>query len=128
VLSSLECVHVLVVDDEVAIADSLAGILRNHGFDARSEYSARGAALAAERFKPDVLITDIVMPGISGVDLAEWFTKAHPACRIILTSANLHHLDSSDLGFEHSLEIDFVPKPVHIPELLELLGRRRSAA
>jgi DNA-binding NtrC family response regulator len=122
-----DCVRVLVVDDERAIADSLARILRNHGFHAIAEYSARGAVQAVRNFIPHVLITDIIMPEVSGIDLAEWFTKAHPACRIFLTSANFHSLDSNDLGFEHSGEIAFLPKPMRISELLEQL-RRQSAA
>jgi CheY-like chemotaxis protein len=126
-LSSPDRVRVLVVDDEGAIADLLAKILRDHGFDALPEYSAKGAVVAAERFGPDVLITDIVMPGINGIDLAEWFSKAQPACRIILTSANLHHFDSSYLSFEHAQEIAYVPKPVLIPELVELLTRKSAA-
>jgi two-component SAPR family response regulator len=130
-LSSIDFIRVLVVDDESAIADSLAAILRNHGLDALPEYSARGAALASEKFKPDVLISDIVMPGASGVELAEWFSKAHPACRIILTSSSRIYFDASCLSFEHSQEITFVPKPVRISELLELLElltRRNPAA
>ena len=55
-----DCIRVLVIDDEVAIADSLTRILRGHGFDAMPEYSARGAVVAASKFDPDVLITDIV--------------------------------------------------------------------
>jgi CheY-like chemotaxis protein len=123
-----DSVRVLVIDDEVAIADSLTKILRGHGFDVLPEYSARGAIRAAAHFDPDVLITDIVMPGINGIDLAEWFCKAYPACRIILTSANLHHFDSSYLSFEHTQEITFVPKPVLIPDLLQVLARRSPAA
>jgi CheY-like chemotaxis protein len=123
-----DCVRVLVVDDEVAIADSLARVLRGHGFDVLPEYSARGAIQAAAQFAPDILITDIVMPGINGIDLAEWFSKAHPACRIILTSSNLIHFDNSYLSFEHTQEITFVPKPMLIPDLLQVLARRNPAA
>jgi len=119
---------VLVVDDEVAIADSLTKILRGHGFDVMPEYSARGAVLAASKFHPDVLITDIIMPGINGLDLAEWFSKVYPACRIILTSASMHHFDSSYLSFEHTQEISFIPKPVLIPDLLQVMARRNPAA
>jgi DNA-binding NtrC family response regulator len=119
---------VLVVDDECAIADTMARILRNHGFTTMAEYSAKGAAQAAHQFKPDVLITDVVMPGASGIDLAEWFSTAQPECRIILTSANLHNFDPSDLPFEAPQEIAFMPKPVLISDLLQLLDRKESAA
>ena len=126
--SSPDCIRVLVVDDERAIADSLARILRHHGFETLSEYSAKGAAVAAQKFKPDVLVTDVVMPGPSGIDLAEWFSKAQPGCRVILTSANLHHFDPSDLSFQPTQEITFLPKPVLVSDLIELLDRKRTAA
>jgi DNA-binding NtrC family response regulator len=111
-----------VIDDEAAIADTLARILRHHGFNTLTEYSARGAAQVAEGFNPDVLITDVVMPGINGIDLAEWFCKTYPECRIILMSANLLNFDSSFLSFKPAQEIAFVSKPVPIPDLLELLS------
>lgn len=120
--------RVLVVDDEEAIANTLARILRSHGFSALPEYSAKAAAVAAEKFRPDILITDIVMPGLSGIDLAALFSRAYPACRIILTSANLLHFDDSYLPFEHSQEIVFIPKPVRISELVELLRSKSAAA
>ncbi|UWZ84711.1 response regulator [Occallatibacter riparius] len=126
--SSPDCVRVLVVDDECAIADTLARILRHRGFQTMCEYSAKGAAQAAQRFRPDVLVTDVVMPGLSGIDLAEWFSKEQPGCQIILTSANLHHFDPSDLPFEPAQEISFLPKPVLVSDLIELLDRKRTAA
>ena len=118
----------MVVDDERAIADSLARILDHHGFETRSEYSAKSALVAAEQFNPDVLVTDVVMPGLSGIDLAEWFSKARPNCRIILTSANLHHFDPTDLPFQPAQEICFLPKPVLVSDLIDLLDRKESAA
>jgi DNA-binding NtrC family response regulator len=127
-LSSSDYARVLVIDDETAIADTLARILRHHGFNTLTEYSAKGAARVAEDFNPDVLITDIVMPGINGIDLAEWFCKTYPACRIILMSANLLHFDDSFLSFEHTQEIAFFPKPVRIPDLLEVLAGKKPAA
>lgn len=127
--SSPDSVRVLVVDDECAIADTLARILRNHGFETLPEYSAEGATSAAQRFSPDILVTDVVMPGLSGIDLAEWFSKERPGCQIILTSANLHHhFDPADLSFQPEQEISFLPKPVLVSDLIELLDRKRSAA
>ena len=116
-------VRVLVVDDEQTIANLLARILRDHGYEARAEFSAMAAVSGAEDFQPQVLVADIVMPGMSGVQLAEWFTQTRPDCRVLLTSANLLHFDPSYLDFPNSHRVAFLPKPVHIPELLEFVQK-----
>lgn len=115
--------RVLVVDDERAIADALARILRDHGHESRAEYSGDAAMYSTEEFQPQVLIADIVMPGVSGVELAEWFTETHPQCRVLLTSANLLHFDPSYLEFPNAERVAFLPKPVRISELLEFVEK-----
>jgi CheY-like chemotaxis protein len=61
---------VLVVDDEPIIADTLTMILATSGYDSRPAYSGEMALEMARSFKPDPLITDVVMPGISGIEAA----------------------------------------------------------
>jgi CheY-like chemotaxis protein len=61
---------VFVVDDESVIASSLARILELHGYSATPFSSAREALAAARLQAPDLLISDVVMPCLSGVDLA----------------------------------------------------------
>jgi DNA-binding NtrC family response regulator len=115
--------RVLVVDDESTIADALAKILRTHGYVSRAEYNGRAAMYGAVEFRPHFLIADIVMPGMSGIELAEWFVEEQPACRVLLTSANLLHFDPGYLEFPNSDRVEFLPKPVLIPKLLDFLHR-----
>ncbi len=61
---------VLVVDDEHVIADTLAQILSLSGYAATPAYSGAAAIESALRTPPELPITDIVMPGINGVELA----------------------------------------------------------
>src|ERR1700692_3708936 len=77
---------VLVVDDETLIADSLAAILRQHGFAAIVAYNGRSALETARVDPPDLLLSDVAMPGMSGIDLAIAISQATPGCKVILFS------------------------------------------
>jgi CheY-like chemotaxis protein len=61
---------VLVADDERVIADTLVIILNQAGFDATAAYSGRTAVELAESLRPDMLISDVIMPDLSGIDAA----------------------------------------------------------
>ena len=61
---------VLVVDDERVIADTLAMILNQSGFQARAVYSGENAVEMASSYEPDMLITDVIMADLNGIDAA----------------------------------------------------------
>ena len=103
--------RVFVVDDEANIASTLATILRIHGFDARF-FTEPLQALSAARFEcPDFLISDVVMPLLSGIDLAIQMQQNCPLCRVLLFSGLA---GNSDIG--HAFEL--LSKPVHPNVLL----------
>ena len=56
-----------IADDEPIIADTLAIILNQAGFEARAVYSGEEALIMAKSFQPDLLISDVVMTGITGI-------------------------------------------------------------
>ena len=84
---------VLVVDDEQLIADSLAWILCLVGFDARSVYSGSDAINHAVLNPIDILISDVVMHGMSGIDSAIEICKLFPKCKVLLLSGNIETSD-----------------------------------
>jgi DNA-binding NtrC family response regulator len=93
-VSSNSVSRVFVVDDEHVIASSLAAILKLHGYAATSFTSALEALAAAQLRAPDLLISDVLMPGLSGVDLAIQIKAECPECKILLFSgqATTHDL------------------------------------
>jgi DNA-binding response OmpR family regulator len=65
-----EALHIFVVDDEKVISDTLAVILRLNGFAATSFTNPLEALNYASSGSPDLLVSDVVMPELSGIDLA----------------------------------------------------------
>ena len=77
---------VLVADDERVIADTLAIILNQSGFDARAVYSGEKALELAETFQPDMLISDVIMADLNGIDAAIRIRGVPPKIKILLFS------------------------------------------
>src|ERR1700752_4711864 len=63
-------IDVLVVDDEQIIADTLAMILAKNGYRTMAAYEGNGALEVARLNRPALVITDVVMPGMTGIELA----------------------------------------------------------
>lgn len=78
--------RVLVVDDECAIADTIAAILSFSGFPAIAAYDGNGALDTALLRPPEMLITDVMLPGMNGVELALTIKRVYPECKILLFS------------------------------------------
>lgn len=110
--------RVLVVDDERIIADTLTMILAKSGYDACAAYSGEMALQMARNFYPDMLITDVVMPGIDGIEAAIKMRELLPACKILLFSgqATSGFLLQRARAQNHSFEL--LAKPVHPSELI----------
>ena len=111
---------VLVIDDEHIVANTLAEILQLHGFEATALYSGESALEWVESYRPDIVLSDIVMDQVDGVATAVRIRELHPACRVILFSASTLSLENRSeinrLGFE------FLERPLHPKELLEHVG------
>jgi CheY-like chemotaxis protein len=78
--------RILVADDERVIADTLAMILNQSGFEARAVYSGEGALELAESFQPDMLISDVIMADLNGIDAAIRIRALLPGIKILLFS------------------------------------------
>ena len=115
---------VLVVDDERVIADTLAMILNQSGFDARAVYSGEKAVDLASTFTPDMLITDVIMADLNGIDAAIRIRALLPKIKILLFSGQAATADLLEKARAQGYEFDILAKPVH-PQ--DLLSRLRSA-
>ena len=112
---------VLIVDDEYAIARTLAIILNQSGFRALPIYHAWAALQVAEGLQPDILLTDVVMPGCDGFEIAMKICAVVPRCRVFLLSAQFRAADRvADLR-ARGYHFEFLHKPIHPTDLLTRL-------
>src|SRR5258708_2725364 len=77
---------VLVVDDEETIAETLAVIFRNHGYQVRAAYSAEDAIDVIAEWQPNLALLDVNLPKMNGIDLAVALKTSDPLCRVLLFS------------------------------------------
>ena len=112
---------VLVVDDERVIADTLAMILNQSGFDARAVYSGEKAVEMASTFTPDMLITDVIMADLNGIDAAIMIRAILPQIKILLFSGQAATADLLEKARAKGYEFEILAKPVHPQDLLSRL-------
>lgn len=117
---------VLIADDEVLIADTLGLILRQGGYECRVVYSG-GAALAQSRdFQPALLISDVIMPDMNGIDLAIAVRELVPSCQILLLSGQAATADLMRKATAAGHRFDLLSKPIPPDELLRHVARHLS--
>ncbi|MHB1021017.1 MAG: response regulator [Acidobacteriaceae bacterium] len=113
--------RVLIADDEHVIANTLTIILNQSGFDARAVYSGEKAVETAATFQPDMLISDVIMTGITGIESAIQIRAMLPHCKILLFSGQAATADLLEKAREQGHEFEILAKPVHPTDLLAKL-------
>ncbi len=113
--------RVLVVDDEKVIANTLAMILNQSGFEAQAVYSGEKAVELASTYQPDMLITDVIMADLNGIDAAIRIRALLPKIKILLFSGQAATADLLEKAREKGYEFEILAKPVHPQDLLTKL-------
>ncbi|HZU41082.1 MAG TPA: response regulator [Terriglobales bacterium] len=108
---------ILVVDDEERIADTLVLILKTKQYEAEAAYDAASALEICSRRTPDLVISDVVMPGMNGIEMAVMIRSHFPSCRILLFSGQAATADLLEEARHRGHEFELLAKPVH-PETL----------
>jgi FixJ family two-component response regulator len=118
-MSTLRPLRIFVVDDEPVIAETVVEILGLSGFSASSFSNPFDVLIRARSDAPDLLISDVMMPKLSGIELSIQMKSLCPNCVILLFSgcANVGLM----LGSAQARGYDFnlLQKPVHPKDLLD---------
>ena len=113
--------RVLVADDERVIADTLAMILNQSGFEARAVYSGEKALESVTTFVPDMLISDVIMADLNGIDAAIRIRELLPGIKVLLFSGQAATADLLEKARANGHEFEILAKPVHPQDLLNKL-------
>ena len=110
--------RVLVIDDEKNLADTLVWILERAGFEATAAYDGESALQRLDTFQPDVVISDVIMPGINGIEVCTRIQARFPKCHILLFSGQTATNELLGEAREHGLTWELLAKPMDPDELL----------
>jgi CheY-like chemotaxis protein len=117
-VKSSQQLSIFVVDDEQIIATTLTLILQNSGYLAQAFFNPLEALAAARLEAPDLIISDVVMPQLTGVELAIQIKAICPSCKVILFSGQAETADLLSAAHEQGHDFTLLSKPVHPVDLL----------
>jgi len=110
--------RLLIIDDEKFVADSLAMILEGDGHEAVAVYDGSSALEKVKTFVPDCVISDVIMPGLNGIEVCTLIEEQHPKCQIVLFSGQASTSELIDKARDQGRTWELLPKPIDPEELL----------
>lgn len=113
--------RILVVDDEALIANTIVQILNRNGFIAEAVYSGQEAIEAARRITPEIVLSDVLMPHLDGVEAAIEIQKFLPETRIVLFSGQAATVEILDRARARGYNFELLAKPLHPTQLIKHL-------
>ncbi len=113
----MESLKVLLVDDEVEFLTALVERLQLRGIHASMATDGEEALRRIETDHPDVVVLDVLLPGLGGLEVLERIKRTHPEVRVILLTGGASHTEGAEgmrLG-----AFDYMTKPLKIEELIQ---------
>ncbi len=118
---------ILVVDDEAAITLTLAAILGMHGYETATASSGEEAVKVARSFRPDCVVSEVMMKTMNGVEVAIEILRALPFCKVLFVSSNTAGDDALlEKARARRFNFDALEKPAPPPELLARISQLLS--
>ena len=113
--------RILVDDDEPLIADTIVQILNRNGFIAHAAYGGREAIDCARLTNPELILSDVLMPHIDGVEAAITIQKFLPDARIVLFSGQAATVEILARARQRGYQFELLAKPLHPTQLIKHL-------
>lgn len=115
--------RILIVDDDTDIVATLRVILQSLGHDTDIAFDGEQALDVARRFYPNLLLSDVVMPGKDGVEAALEIRKLFPDCAVLLLSGNPQVIEVLNKARAQWQSFELMAKPVEVSELIRRIER-----
>lgn len=116
-----EPASVLIVDDQAELAEMMAAMIKREGHNVRVATSGPAAVAAVEQQVPDLVLTDLGMPGMSGLDLADALHERWPALPVALVTGWGPTVDPARARQSDIVQV--IGKPFRMAEVRGLLAR-----
>lgn len=120
--------RVLVVDDETVLAWTIGMLLTKAGYDVETLNNPMLVREALQKHPADLVISDVVMPEMSGIDLAIQLKQEHSSCKIILLSGQANTVQLLSKARAAGYDFEVFPKPIPPNDLLHLVEDRVNSA
>jgi CheY-like chemotaxis protein len=122
--------HILVIDDDKAVADTVAMVLNTDGFEARAVYSGEAGVELARSFDFEFLVTGVVMPQMNGIEAAIQIRELLPKCKVLFVSGDNASSALLQDALSRGYKFEMLAKPVHplvLFQALRSLGTTQSS-
>jgi DNA-binding NtrC family response regulator len=114
-------VKIIVIDDESLIAETVVEILNEQGFEAVPVSSGASAIELAKTVRPAIVLSDVIMPGMNGIETGIKIREIVPNCRVILFSGQAATVDLLEEAREKGLRFDILAKPIKPETLISII-------
>lgn len=111
--------NILVVEDERNLADAICRILEDAGYNAEACYDGKSGLISAESCLYDAVVLDVMLPGMSGLEVVHELRRKHNATPVLMLTARTATTDKVE-GLDAGAD-DYMTKPFEAPELLARL-------
>jgi len=114
--------RILIVDDQIALADTLRQILERHGYECAVAHSGMQAVDELTKFYPDLVLSDVIMPGMDGIEFARVAQNMLPGCPVLLCSGNATTQELIQDAASDGDSVLVLPKPIAPRDLLSQIA------
>jgi len=113
---------ILIVDDEVKVAETLDLIFSTRGYEVRTAYSAEQAIEVLAEWRPELAIVDVMLPQMNGIDFGIALKSNYPECVLLLLSGHPGTVDLLEGAREQGHNFDILAKPLHPSFILDTVS------
>ncbi len=118
--------RIIVVDDESLIAETVVEILNGEGFEATAVSSGASAIELAKTAPPDIVLSDVIMSGLNGVETGKRIREIAPNCRVILFSGQAATVDLLEEARREGHHFEVLAKPMRPEQLISVIRARKN--